>query len=773
MSRKFIGGSVSDEVAKGYLKNHRQLQQPDLYVLTTSPGITMFPGGGGLEGGRGGGIGGTGKLLGPLHAMGYADDADPYYSNDRVWGYQNPRSGRIYWLLSPVNQGNFWKEFDPDKGCGVPGGGLDMYTSYEMIIAEFDPSLYAELGPDAVNVISLGYFPCSYNSGPDGHLIVADDAFYIGAGSGYADYRWFKSPKSGFFSPCPTVNTWGELTAAFDDHWGGYTHIGYCAAAAWVPSLGLLHVNSTGDCYYFGASAPMYHLPDYGHTGDSISAAACVEGDGPYDSIWVLSNHGSGATADGGYITRFSPTEGIESWPLGASPLEQGPATCIRYYADEGALLCFFGGEPYQPPEQCMCYKWDIGLATIEWSNPVRFGGASGILVDHPPSGTRYYFASDLVLYDAETLEARTDLELDPTGLPDGSGEPPLGYKFIHNPTTWHFWDPVNGVYWCLTAPYGADGTWDSWTDQMVFGLPLRHPGGPPLPPPPPGGGGGGCFTLGKIFTLTDWPRELDWGYRGTFTTAVIKRGEVQSTIGLEADTLEITWSPWDDDTIGDGFTPVLEAFARGLFDNGFVEIWRSTMPNVGDQFGSPVITESTEDDVNMLGCIMLFSGRIGDIKVDGSSVVLTAISRMETLNVEVPTNLVEPTNVYALYGVGLQPGGANPLGETVPAVPASTETVVYGTSPGGTSEGSGDDVYTNGFLVFQCGSSLAGVYARIIRQISAGGVDIFCLEEPLVHAPVTGDIFIPFQQWPLDSSGPKYGGFRWVPIPNNSVVVI
>src|SRR5215813_5273057 len=76
---------------------------------------------------------------------------------------------------------------------------------------------------------------------------------------------------------------------------------------------------------------------------------------------------------------------------------------------------------------------------------------------------------------------------------------------------------------------------------------------------------------LGKQFLLTDHPAPLRWNPRGMFQPAAISRNEVESKIGLEADTLEVTWSPKNSDVLAvDGVTVLLSAlqgFGAGVFD--------------------------------------------------------------------------------------------------------------------------------------------------------------------------------------------------------------
>ncbi len=81
-----------------------------------------------------------------------------------------------------------------------------------------------------------------------------------------------------------------------------------------------------------------------------------------------------------------------------------------------------------------------------------------------------------------------------------------------------------------------------------------------------------------------------------------------------------------------------LQGFGFGVFDNATVELWRCLMPTLGD--------------CNTLGACMMFAGRIGNLEPDRLKVKITVNSRLELLNVQVPTNIIEPTNVLAQYSV-------------------------------------------------------------------------------------------------------------------------
>jgi hypothetical protein len=290
------------------------------------------------------------------------------------------------------------------------------------------------------------------------------------------------------------------------------------------------------------------------------------------------------------------------------------------------------------------------------------------------------------------------------------------------------------------------------------------------------------CYAgqyLDQTFLLTDFEAPLKWDHKGTFQKAVISRGEVESKIGLEADSLDITWSPLDSQVLASGGSPlttlltVLQGFNAGIFDNGTVEVWRCVLPNPGDLIGSPAVAAKF-GDANTFGACMMFGGRIGDIKPDRQSVTMTVISRMETLNIQVPTNLIEPTNILAQYLTG-QLASAGPASAAV--VAGSTVNKIYADGTGSPIITAPAGTYDSGYLRFSSGK-LAGHFVGVRAQTIESGHHAFYLYGKLPFPPSVGDTLIPYIPIPRDfasasASANGYAGFPFVPNPTNSAVVI
>jgi hypothetical protein len=270
---------------------------------------------------------------------------------------------------------------------------------------------------------------------------------------------------------------------------------------------------------------------------------------------------------------------------------------------------------------------------------------------------------------------------------------------------------------------------------------------------------------MGRTFLITDYSAPLKWNYKGTFSVGVISRSEVESKIGLEADTLDVTWSPKDTDIVanngGTTLLTALQAFGSGVFDNGTLEVWRCLMPTVGD--------------CNTLGACLMFAGRIGDTVPDRQSVKITVVSRIETFNIQVPTNLIEPTNILAQYLTGQIPSGGP---SSLSVVSGSTVHKVYADDSGSPAVTMAAGTYDSGYIVFGGSSKLAGTFRGVRAQTVESSHHAFYLYEPLPFTPTAGDTIAAYIPIPRDfagsiDSGNGYAGFPFVPSPVNSSVVI
>jgi hypothetical protein len=233
------------------------------------------------------------------------------------------------------------------------------------------------------------------------------------------------------------------------------------------------------------------------------------------------------------------------------------------------------------------------------------------------------------------------------------------------------------------------------------------------------------CYAgefLGQTFLLTDYPSPLMWG-ASTFVPADISRDAVESKIGLDAASVDVQWGTRSSDVLASNLS-VLQGFFAGCFDNGTVEIWRCIMPTPGD--------------CNSLGACLMFSGRITNLALDRMITKFTVLSRMETLNVQVPTNLIEPGNILTQYSVGVLPLDGPPAFTILAGSTASKILADPTTTPAGYV--AANDTYDMGYIVIGTGAQLGGSYGGIRMQTIESGHHAFYLSQPLPFAPTAGD---------------------------------
>jgi hypothetical protein len=240
-----------------------------------------------------------------------------------------------------------------------------------------------------------------------------------------------------------------------------------------------------------------------------------------------------------------------------------------------------------------------------------------------------------------------------------------------------------------------------------------------------------------KNLLLTTAQVPLQWNQLGLFLPARLKRGSVQSKIGLEAVTLDLEWYLLPTDMMY-GSCTMLQAFQAGLWDNGTVSLYRAVLPAI--------------NDCNTYGACQMFTGRIADQTMTRTGVQLKVNCPLELLDMQLPLNLIEPGNPAAQYAAGQPPSGctAAPV-FTVQAGTVSTSMVLAEcTTPNlsGASSGYlfGDGIFDFGYIQFTSGSC-QGMIVTVRR--SAGnpsgldGFNQFYLYGSLPWLPAAGDTFI------------------------------
>ena len=287
---------------------------------------------------------------------------------------------------------------------------------------------------------------------------------------------------------------------------------------------------------------------------------------------------------------------------------------------------------------------------------------------------------------------------------------------------------------------------------------------------------------------LTDWEAPLSWpcwtnekknpgGFPFAFDPAVIKRGTVTSKIGLEVQSLDLTWSPVNKlYTTSIATASPYQLASLGYYDNWEVRVWTVFMPTPGD--------------ANTFGCAELFGGRISDTTVVRGQIQWKVNSFLDVVNQYVPTNVIELLNTGAAYTGATPPSGYSRIPQFNVGAGSSTNAIIgIQTFPN-----AGETLHTNsvqgGFLVFNTiqpnpdvnppvlGSTLGGVWSAILQNAttqsggSGGGhdEDQFILASPLPWPPVPGqDTFYVSAAAPINKSDGSYLGFPYLPSPQSS----
>lgn len=278
---------------------------------------------------------------------------------------------------------------------------------------------------------------------------------------------------------------------------------------------------------------------------------------------------------------------------------------------------------------------------------------------------------------------------------------------------------------------------------------------------------------------LTDWESPLAWPIVGTFQPAVIKRGRIASKLGLEVQSLDVTWGARNKSVGNTIRTANPYQLARmGFYDNWPVRIWTCYMPAPGD-----AVT---------FGCSEAFGGRIAKASIGQNGIVFQVKSFLDVLGQMVPTNVIEVQNTLASYQGAVPPAGYSQVPRFT-VVDGSSPNVIVGYQ---VSPNPGGLLHTNsvrgGFLVFDTiapnpdanppvlGSTLDGRWSAISQNSSVntggsggggGQYNQFQLYSPMPWPPTSGrDSFFVSAASPINKADGSYYGFPYVPSAETAV---
>lgn len=276
---------------------------------------------------------------------------------------------------------------------------------------------------------------------------------------------------------------------------------------------------------------------------------------------------------------------------------------------------------------------------------------------------------------------------------------------------------------------------------------------------------------------LTGYESDLLWSSWGTFKHSTIVRDRITSKIGLEVQTLQVTWSP---QLTAFGTTPATanpyQKAQSGFYDNTKFRLWRALLPTPGD--------------CNTYGAMDWFGGRIAATEISRGQIKWTVNSFLDALDQPVPPNVIEASNALAGFS------GAVPVladGETQYPVFQVTNPASFKSLPplstttflGACLSPTANKVYNNnrfalGYIQFMPGSSLAGYWSPVASNVLYDAGDghhynQFQVFAAFPWAPTPGDQFYASTQMPPDYAtalavGAGFKGFPFVPQPQTAV---
>lgn len=193
------------------------------------------------------------------------------------------------------------------------------------------------------------------------------------------------------------------------------------------------------------------------------------------------------------------------------------------------------------------------------------------------------------------------------------------------------------------------------------------------------------------------------------------KRGATKTTVGLNADDLEIDIE-YDASTRINNMTPAAFALAGG-FDNAKVVVSKALAPS----WSAPVVN----------GVVNLFTGIVGEVQADSGTVKLTVNSMLRALNTAFPRNYFLPQCNHALFDAGCTLlASSYAFSGTVAATGTATNFT--------TNAAAADGYYALGYVVWLTGAN-AGLKSFVKSYANASGA--FTLAYP-ISPPAAGDTF-------------------------------
>lgn len=207
-------------------------------------------------------------------------------------------------------------------------------------------------------------------------------------------------------------------------------------------------------------------------------------------------------------------------------------------------------------------------------------------------------------------------------------------------------------------------------------------------------------------------------------TGYVITRGSIKTTNTLQVQSMTVTMSPNPKNSAGvpliAGF-PLLTAVQMRILDGSRLQFWKMFLSDYTDL--SP-------------GTVEFFDGRIGPTKLGRLSVEFTVNDHLQTLNLQMPRNVIQKKCVHTLFDAGcgllasaFQVSGTVASGSTVLAINTNLTQV--------------DHYFRLGRLTFLTGANATNPSTTYYVKDYLNASGQLQLIRPLPNVPTAGDTFV------------------------------
>jgi hypothetical protein len=287
----------------------------------------------------------------------------------------------------------------------------------------------------------------------------------------------------------------------------------------------------------------------------------------------------------------------------------------------------------------------------------------------------------------------------------------------------------------------------------------------------------GTASYLSNPILLTDCPAAIAYTPIGTFHTAAITCGAMNFEIGIDFHGFDIVWAPGANDVVlasGAGAlvpTPALSIFAAvlaGIFDGAYVSVYKVVMPALGNP---------ATYDANTYGAMLLHTGMVQAIQIDGGEIQFTVGSIVDQQDQQIPSQIIGPNSRFASLDPLAYAGSParNPGSGiyTLVAVVGSTSPSRIVTAWSGSAAFLPATGYFDGGFVIWADGPLLGMRRAVAHSITSGGNITFQLSSPYPYDAnlYTAGFGSGFQLDAYSLRNPKttdplFNGFANLPLP-------